>query len=75
MLIITRKETQEILVTVPPSDTETQIVLQQCKISGNRSKLGFEADSSVKIVRTELKDENDVVIKDKLKKSHRKPTK
>jgi len=51
MLVLTRKEDQAFLITVPPSNVEQQIVVVVQSIKGNSSKIAIGAERKVRIVR------------------------
>lgn len=53
MLVITRSEGQKLVIqvpTMPPTEVEIEVT----RISGNRCRLGIDADDSVTIMRSEV---------------------
>lgn len=62
MLVLSRKESESVMIYVPPS-TETQIIQIDIPkiLAGSvgkspRIRLGFEADKSIRIIRKEIDD-------------------
>lgn len=56
MLILARKEDETIEMVVPPSTTETRIVMQIVRIKGNTVRVGVAAPRTTAIKRGELVD-------------------
>lgn len=57
MLVLGRRDAQQVIMTIPPSDKERQIVLtllQTGKKGRRDTRLGFDADRDVLIMRGEL---------------------
>lgn len=54
MLVLSRKRDEKILLQVPGNG---EIELTVVQIEGNRVRLGFQADSKVTILRSELASE------------------
>lgn len=59
-LVLSRRQNEKVIITVPPSDTPTQIVVSVVEIRGVhgdcKARLGFLADRSVSVHRSELLD-------------------
>lgn len=54
MLILTRNKEQKILIKVPPSDVEQQIVLKHCGFNQEGEvRFGIDAARSIEVVRIE----------------------
>lgn len=54
MLVLSRKESESIILTDNSSGRE--IVIKLVAISGNRARIGIEADMQVKVLREELRE-------------------
>ncbi len=54
MLVLSRKPPEEIVVRVPPSDSETEITVTLISIRHGKARIGLEADRSVVIHRSEI---------------------
>ena len=54
MLVLTRKEDEKVVITVPPSSTETKIEVCLNQLSPSRARLGFVAPKEVKVLRKEI---------------------
>lgn len=56
MLVLTRRRGESVIITVPPSDRETvvEVVVTETVVEGGKTRLGFVADRSVAILRSEL---------------------
>lgn len=54
MLVLSRKRDEKILLQVPEGTSPQNIELTVVQIEGNRVRLGFEGDSTVTILRSEL---------------------
>jgi len=54
--VLSRKTGQKLIVTIPPCDTEREIVVMLCDIrdNGGKARIGIEADTSISIMRAEL---------------------
>lgn len=52
MLVLSRKESETIILTDQQSGREIRIKL--VRINGNRATIGIEADRQVKVMRSEL---------------------
>lgn len=55
MLVFERRSGQRTIITVPPSETETQIVIDVPAIGMNRVDLAFDAPRYVAIVRDDCR--------------------
>ena len=53
-LVITRQLNEGVTITVPPSDKETVICVNNVKMAVRDVRLAFSADESVIILRDEL---------------------
>lgn len=54
MLVLSRKESEVIVLTDEQNNREIRIKV--VAISGNRARIGIEADRQVKVMRSELKE-------------------
>jgi sRNA-binding carbon storage regulator CsrA len=54
MLVIRRKQSEEVLITVPPSDKPTTLVLKAVECNQRTTLFGFDGPRSVLILRKEL---------------------
>jgi sRNA-binding carbon storage regulator CsrA len=54
MLVLNRREGQEIAIDVPPSDTPTTIIVRLCEVHGSYGKLGTSAPRHVIVRRAEV---------------------
>ena len=54
MLVLARNPSESVDLIIPPSDTETVVRVVLVSHVGPKSRIGFEADTRVKIVRSEL---------------------
>lgn len=54
MLILTRKHDESIVVTVPPSDTPTEIRVHLCDSDPAKARIGVSAPRRVAIDREEI---------------------
>jgi sRNA-binding carbon storage regulator CsrA len=56
MLVISRKPGESIRFTVPPSDKPQTFIVKVVRLNENAVKIGTDANSCVKVLRTELVD-------------------
>lgn len=54
MLVLNRKEGQAIVITVPPSTVERQVVVTAVDTRHDRVRIGFTAGEDIKIHREEV---------------------
>lgn len=55
-LILSRRPTESIVCTIPPSDVPTEIEVQVVRVSATQNvRLGFTAPRGVNIARSELR--------------------
>jgi carbon storage regulator CsrA len=54
MLVLSRKESESIILTDEASKRE--ITIKLVAINGNRARIGIEADMQVKVLREELRE-------------------
>lgn len=55
MLVLSRKRSEEIVITVPPSDKEQVISVVVVELRGDKARLGIKADpSAVRVHRLEV---------------------
>lgn len=54
MLALTRKISETVVLTIPPSNTETKVIVKVVMADAQKVRLGFEAPREVIIVREEL---------------------
>ena len=54
MLCLGRKEQEQVILIVPPSDVEQTIEVMVVRITSDNVRLGFQADKEVEIYREEL---------------------
>jgi len=54
MLVLSRKHLEKVIITVPPCDEPTQILVHVVDIQSEKVRLGFDAKPSVKIDREEV---------------------
>jgi carbon storage regulator CsrA len=54
MLVLSRKQNESIVITVPASTTETRIEMKLVDLNSGRARLGFEAPREVRINRMEI---------------------
>lgn len=52
MLVLTRKEGERVVINFPGQ----RVVLEVCKVEGDRVRLGFDAPRSVAVLREEIAD-------------------
>ena len=53
-LVVSRREKERVVVTVPPSSTETVVVVELNQVRGSAARFGFHAPRDVRVVREEL---------------------
>jgi carbon storage regulator CsrA len=54
VLILTREKDEVVRIIVPPSAEPQVIDVMACEIRGDKARLGFTAESSVKVHRLEV---------------------
>jgi carbon storage regulator CsrA len=54
MLVLSRKHLEKVIITVPPCDEPTQVIVHVVEIQKDKAKLGFQAKPSVEINREEI---------------------
>ena len=54
MLVLSRKVDERIVITVPPSDKPTQIIITAVEFRGDKVRIGIDAPSDVLVLRDEL---------------------
>ena len=54
MLVLTRARDEKVVVTVPPSDRPTRLLVEPVDIRASRVRLGFTAPNEVVIDRAEV---------------------
>jgi carbon storage regulator len=54
MLVVSRKEHQEVFIDVPPSSETRRIVVSVPEIRGDKVRLGFDADRDIIVDRSEV---------------------
>lgn len=59
MLVLSRKEREELVITVPPGASAVRIVVSVLDIDRNKTRLGIIAPDAVKIYRAEIQAEID----------------
>lgn len=56
MLVLSRRENEELVVTVPPSDQPQEIRIHVCRCSALKTRIGLVAPRHVVVMRPELLD-------------------
>lgn len=56
LLVLSRKKNESVVCTVPPSETETVINVHVVEIRGDKTRLGFNAPTTVAVHRREVYD-------------------
>ena len=57
MLVLTRKKEQSVMIKVPKTDKEVVITIDIKQVKDGKTKLGFDAPDSVRILRDDIKKE------------------
>lgn len=61
ILVLSRTFGEQVVLTVPPSDQPTRIIVMLTDIrSGNKARIGFEAPDNVSINRAEIQERVDL---------------
>lgn len=54
MLVVSRKQDEDLVMTVPPSQSETTLYVRIVQIKTRQVRVGVEAPKEVRIMRSEL---------------------
>jgi len=54
MLVLSRKKSEKVILTVPPTDTPMTIEVTVADLRGDKVRLGFTADPLVRVHREEV---------------------
>lgn len=56
MLVLSRKKSEQVIITVPPSTSPTTITVTTVETKGDTARIGFDAPKEVTINRKEVQD-------------------
>ena len=56
MLVLTRAQGQDVVITVPPSETPTVVIVEARRVRGGEVRLAFDAGREVTVRRREVQE-------------------
>ena len=56
MLVLSRKKSEQVIITVPPSAETRTVSMMVVEIRGDKVRVGFDADRDITINRKEVAD-------------------